>query len=300
MEPLSDKKLSLAQSRMEEQLRFLQNQGEEWGKTSNPLIRATADFVTGADGIKDQYTFDLNHAGRNLGEAKAAIQRNQFVQAKLFLEKAETQLGKAEMEWSNYLEATGEGGSPDLAPIEPPRNFDPEDALYVEQGEYAISSPQHQRYIQTAFLAGCTALVLWDPASKRGLIAHLDGTQNTKDSLDLMIADIEANGGARSFLQARLYGAMQSGERQPWGNWPAENLQSIHFNLDAQKIHVVKEDVLFPAKGGAGKTAVMLDTETGQAFYYTETGPLTLRIVQNTGVPYRTKNSLGTQPTIRK
>lgn len=141
----------------------------------------------------------------------------------------------------------------------------PEESVYFDQKQYAISQAESTRYLQTAGLGGCGVLILWDEKNKIAAMAHFDGMQDIEDSIDLILGDMVHNGADRSQISAQLLGAADTGA----GKWSARTVTLIQSHIAEHNIPMVRQDVLDEVS--KEKSGVTFDLATGTAFYYEET-----------------------------
>lgn len=137
---------------------------------------------------------------------------------------------------------------------------DVEKAIEVFQGEYAVSKPSHNRYLQSSGAGPCVIITLYDKKNKIGLLAHLDAAVDIYNSMDLILQKLKEKGADASNLEARIIGGQRSQSEKI--------VYEIKDRLNESNIKIVETDVLADPQTSKD---ILFDLETGEVYDYNET-----------------------------
>ncbi|OGC23776.1 hypothetical protein A2291_05265 [candidate division WOR-1 bacterium RIFOXYB2_FULL_42_35] len=134
-------------------------------------------------------------------------------------------------------------------------------AIEVGPKEYTITRPGEGRspYIETFGIGPCVALVLYDPTTKTGMVAHFMSTTMVK-SLDVILAKLKTHGVDPKNIQARIIGGQNDHSEKI--------IYDIRDGLDYNDISIVEQDILGDIHEAR---SIILDTRTGEVYDYNET-----------------------------
>lgn len=131
-----------------------------------------------------------------------------------------------------------------------------EDAIRVLQHEVGITrADRPSRYIETFGGADCIVMTFYDPLTKTGALAHIDGTTNIDDSIDRIIELMQKSGVNPNQLIPSVIGGVKGSERI---------IIDIFDALARHQLSVAdtNRDVL----NVTNQTAIIMDTESGRLY----------------------------------
>ena len=147
-----------------------------------------------------------------------------------------------------------------MVPTDKNRSFctDNFDSVQIEQGEFAVKTySKDTPSLQTYHVCQCVAVTVYDRATKRGFLAHIDSV-NRADSLEEVIKNCKFN---PKTSEVRIIGG--------WDGYSEGKVEIIDEIIKRANLKVVEYDVL----GKNPQRAVQLDLKTGEVFNYIETTP---------------------------
>ena len=141
----------------------------------------------------------------------------------------------------------------------------------VGMGEFKVTN--HATKLTCVGLGSCVGLVLHDPGTKTGGLAHImlphrSAVRNQENpsrfadtSVALMIHELECLGAERRGLRAKLYGGadmFSSVVDSRLGSIGDRNIEALHEELGKQKIKIAEEDL-----GGTVGRTIVFDPRDG-------------------------------------
>ena len=153
----------------------------------------------------------------------------------------------------------------EITPTDKSRNSceDSLNSIQVEQGEYAVRTySEDTPSLQTYNVCSCVAVTIYDKATQRGFIAHIDKADRA-DSLEKILEECNFN---PETSEVRIIGG--------WSDTSEGTVETIDEIVKKFKLNVVEYDVL----GESCRRDIQLDLKTGEVLDYKEEDPNYMKI----------------------
>jgi chemotaxis receptor (MCP) glutamine deamidase CheD len=146
-------------------------------------------------------------------------------------------------------------------PSDRKKHPDVREAVEVSQREYTISDARTHLFVETASLATCVGVTLYDRQTTTGLLAHVDAPTRLGPSFERVFQEFTKRGIPLSRLEAHVIGGQthpSHPEQDRYDHLASDLLATLH----EAGIQVVETDL-----GGENAVrAIMLELDTGEVF----------------------------------